>query len=310
MSIPRAKSCSPPAPHHLLWRRGAWRRRFGLQFRHGCLGHDRNTDHRAHELSGNTLTIHGNFTGSIQGLQTTEQGTKLVWANGFRHRGRNCSAYVTNTPTIGFSDASGAAAPYPATGNFVEENVCVQPFVWCKSAATVGAVTNITNITWEQAEYGIPQGRIPLSAWTGKITDTNTFVYLMQRTKDSGTRRCETAGRVLSIQRSGWHLYLRLHQQLLLHPHHSRPLRPEWRLPQRRRRPEAGFNNVNLNWGYGYVGGGDIKNSLNNSSADQPGHRLSVHRRLQGRQAAAQLEQCDFLQRHLADGCRRRHSRQ
>ena len=57
-----------------------------------------------------------------------------------------------------------------------------------------GAVTNINNVTWEQIEYGIPQGRIPLSAWTGKNADTNTFVYLMQRTKDSGTRRCETAG--------------------------------------------------------------------------------------------------------------------
>ena len=63
-----------------------------------------------------------------------------------------------------------------------------------KSTATVGAVTNISNVTWEQLEYGIPQGRIPLASWTGKITDTNTFVYLMQRTKDSGTRRCETAG--------------------------------------------------------------------------------------------------------------------
>ena len=76
----------------------------------------------------------------------------------------------------------------------LEENVCVQPFVWCKSIATSGAVTNITNITWEQAEFGIPNGRIPLSAWTSQVADTNTFVYLMERTKDSGTRRCETQG--------------------------------------------------------------------------------------------------------------------
>src|ERR1017187_8027782 len=30
-------------------------------------------------LQGNTLIIHGLFTGSIQGIQTTEQGTKLIF---------------------------------------------------------------------------------------------------------------------------------------------------------------------------------------------------------------------------------------
>jgi hypothetical protein len=107
-------------------------------------------------------------------------------------------------PTIGFSDASGTPLPTRQRATIVEEHVCVQPFVMCKSTATVGGVTNISNVTWEQLEYGIPQGRIPLAAWTSKITDTNTFVYLLQRTKDSGTRRTFTAGRVLSIQRPGW----------------------------------------------------------------------------------------------------------
>ena len=32
-------------------------------------------------LSGNTLTIHGLFTGSVQGMQTVEQSTKLIFAN-------------------------------------------------------------------------------------------------------------------------------------------------------------------------------------------------------------------------------------
>ena len=144
-------------------------------------------------IQGNTLTIHGLFTGSIQGLQTTEQGTLLTFAQASGTANGLTSGYVSSAPTIGFSDSSGAASPFPATGNYVEENVCVQPFVIAKSAATVGAVTNISNVSWEQLEYGIPQGRIPLAAWTGKITDTNSFVYLLQRTKDSGTRRCETA---------------------------------------------------------------------------------------------------------------------
>jgi len=216
-------------------------------------------------LAGNTLTIHGNFTGSIQGLQTAEQSTLLVWANADGSAGGNCATYHTNSPTIGFSDASGASAPFPATGNFVEENVCVQPFVICKSRASVGAVTNISNVSWEQLEFGIPSGRIPLSAWTSQITDTNTFVYLLQRTKDSGTRRCETAQEyyqyndavgvyIYDYTNNFWYTPTVLAQSAF----GSSPngvVGP------------AGFNNVNLNWGFGYVGGGDIANSLLNPNA-------------------------------------------
>ncbi len=158
-----------------------------------------------------------------------------------------------------------SATPYPATGNFVEENVCVQPFVMCKSVAAVGAVTNINNVSWEQLEYGIPKGRIPLAAWTGKITDTNTFVYLMQRTKDSGTRRCETAGEYYQYNDTvGIYIYDYtnnfLYTPTVLPQPRLAPLPTAWSARQV-------FNNANLNWGYGYVGGGDIKNSLNNGNA-------------------------------------------
>ena len=173
---------------------------------------------------------------------------------------------MTNSPTIGFSDASGAASPYPATGNYVEENVCVQPFVMCKSTATVGAVTNINNVTWEQLEYGVPQGRIPLAAWTGKITDTNTFVYLMQRTKDSGTRRCETAGEYYQFT-DPVGIYIYDYTNNFFYTPTVTGRNCVWRFAQRRCRRGRSVNNVNLNWGYGYVGGGDIKNSLNNGNA-------------------------------------------
>jgi len=216
-------------------------------------------------LQGSTLTIHGNFTGSTQGLQTTEQGVLLVWANADGTSGGNCATYSTNAPTIGFSDASGAASPYPATGNYVEENVCVQPFVVCKSTAAVGAVTNISNVTWEQLEFGIQNGRIPLSAWTGRMADTNTFVYLMQRTKDSGTRRTETQGAYYQYNDPvGVYIYDYTNNffytptvlnSTLFGASPNGVVGP------------AGFNNVNLNWGYGYVGGGDIANSLNNGNA-------------------------------------------
>ncbi len=221
-------------------------------------------------IQGNTLVVHGLFTGSTQGLQTTESGTKLIFAQPVGSGGF-ATSYITNSPTIGFSDASGAASPYPATGNFVEENVCVQPFVICKSTASVGAVTNITNVTWEQLEYGVPAGRIPLSAWTGKITDTNSFVYLYQRTKDSGTRRCETAQE-----------YYQYNDQVGPNnvPYIYDYTNNFWYTPTvtgvtaNGSSPNGvvgsegpGQGNVNLNWGYGYIGGGDIKNSLNNGNA-------------------------------------------
>ena len=216
-------------------------------------------------IGNNTLTIHGLFTGSVQGFQTVEQSTKLVFPAASGTVNQNCSAYVTNSPTIGFSDASGVATPYPATGNYVEEQVCIQPFVVVKSTATVGAVTNINNVSWEQLAYGIPAGRIPLSTWTSKITDTNTFVYLVERTKDSGTRRNETAGDYFQYTDPvGIYIYDYTNNF--------------WYIPTTLAATTfgaspngvvgaAGLNNVNLNWGYGYVGGGDIKNSLNNGNA-------------------------------------------
>jgi hypothetical protein len=126
-------------------------------------------------------------------------------------------------------------------------------------------VTNINNVSWEQLEYGIPQGRIPLAAWTSKITDTNTFVYLMQRTKDSGTRRCETAGNYYQYNNTvGVYIYDYTNNNfytptvLAATTYGSSPNGVVG---------SAGLNNANLNWGYGYVAGGDIKNSLNNGNA-------------------------------------------
>lgn len=226
-------------------------------------------------LQGNALIVHGNFTGSTQGLQTTEQGVRLVWANDDGTAGGNCATYVTNTPTIGFSDASGSASPYPATGNFIEENVCVQPFVWCKSQATSGGVTTISNITWEEAEYGMTAGRIPLSAWSYQSGDTNKFIYLMQRTKDSGTRRCETAGEYYQFN-DPVGIYIYDYTNHFFYTPTVLAATTFGSSPNGVVGP-AGFNNVNLNWGYGFVGGGDVKNSLNNNdSANQAIGYLSI----------------------------------
>lgn len=215
-------------------------------------------------LQGNTLNIHGLFTGSIQGLQTVENSVKLAFPKPVGTAGANATDYVTNTPTIGFSDASGSASPYPATGNYVEEDVCVQPFVVVKSMAASGAVTNISNVTWEQLTYGIPAGRIPLAAWTSKITDTNTFVYLLQRTKDSGTRRCETQGQYMQYN-DPVGIYLYDYTNNFWYVPTTLAASSFASSPNGVVGP-AGVNNANLNWGYGYVGGGDIANSLKNAN--------------------------------------------
>jgi hypothetical protein len=204
-------------------------------------------------IQGGALTIHGLFTGSVQGMQTVEQAVPLTFAT------TTAGVYSTNTPTIAFSDASSLSTPYPATLNFSEENVCVQPFVMCKSTAG-GVMASITNVTWEQLEYGIPKGRIPLSAWTQNIGDTNTFIYMIERTADSGTRRCLTSQEAYQFGDTVTaYIYDFTNNFFFKGNNESNSLvgtSPDGVVGS------AGLGNANLNWGSGYVAGGDIKTEL------------------------------------------------
>ena len=214
-------------------------------------------------IAGNTLIVHGLFTGSIQGIQTVEQQTPLVFPAPSGTPNGLCNAYVTNTPTIGFSDASGSSTPFPAVGNYVEEPVAIQPFVVCKSNGG-GGMTNINNITWEQLEYGIPVGRIPLSTWTYKGADINNYVYLVQRTKDSGTRRVETAQEYYQYNDTvGVYIWDQTNTFWYLPANNLATLTGSY--PNGVVGP-SGLNGVNLNWGQGYVGGGDVRTALAQSS--------------------------------------------
>ena len=210
-------------------------------------------------LAGKTLIVHGLFTGSIQGVACVEAGTKLKFPAPSGVAGQNCNAYVTNTATIAFDDCSASVTPYPATGNYAEEAVAVIPFFFAKSMAG-GVMTNINNVSWEQIRYGIPQGRIPLSAWTAKQSDTNTFIYLMQRTLDSGTRRAETSCSYYTYGDTvGVYLFDKTNSFFYLPTTNSVTATASY--------PNgvvgtAGLGNVNLNWGYGYVAGGDIRDTL------------------------------------------------
>lgn len=211
-------------------------------------------------LGNSTLTIHGLFTGSIQGIQTTEQGTKLLFlaADGVH--------ILTNTPTIGFSDASGASSPFPATGNFSEEQVCVQPFTMTKSVAG-GVMNSITNVTWNQLKSMIPVGRLPLSSWTTKTNDHNTFIYLLQRTKDSGTRRCETAQEFYNFNSTVTVYNYDVINNLFYKA--TNILNTATGLSGFGVVGPPGNNNANLSavWGPGYVGGGDVRSALQANNA-------------------------------------------
>jgi hypothetical protein len=196
-----------------------------------------------------TLTIHSLFTGSVQGIQTVEQSTKLLFLDA-------TGTMMTNTPTIAFSDVASSSTPYPATGNFSEESVAVQPFVMCHSVP----FTTISNLSAEQIKYTIQAGRIPLSAWSNKTADHANYVYLLNRTQDSGTRRTTFA-----IENDGYN------QSAIVY--NWDPTNNVFYKATNTLATSAGSigfgvvgapgnGNANLNWGGGYVGGGDIKTAL------------------------------------------------
>ena len=211
-------------------------------------------------ISGNTLIVHGLFNGSIQGIKTVEDSTPLLWAQPHGTAGGNCDQYTTNTPTIGFSDASGTSTPFPASGNYTEESVCVQPFVFCVTSNLLG---KIGNVSLEQIAYGIPNGRVPLSAWTAKAADLSTYVYFPQRTKDSGTRRVETAVANYAYNDAvGSYIYDATNHFWYV-PTDVKAF-AQGTFPHGVVGP-LGLDGVNTNWGFGYVGGGDLRGSLADS---------------------------------------------
>jgi len=206
------------------------------------------------QISG-TLTIHALFTGSVQGMQTVENGTKLFFLDKAGNK-------ISNTPTIAFSDASSLSTTYPADGiNFQEENVAVQPFVICKAVTSSSALANVTGLNSEQYKYAIQAGRIPLSAWTGKTSDHSTYIYNLERTKDSGTRRVGFACVGDGFNASAAIYNLDVTNNVMYHPTTANAAASlggtGFGVVG-----GAGNGNANLNWGPGYVGGGDVSTAL------------------------------------------------
>lgn len=225
--------------------------------------------------SGTQLAVHGLFTGSIQGVKAveTQQGLPFADDTSGGTSGGLVTGYVTNAPTIAFDDVSASITPYAASGNYKEENVAVIPFGFFKAVsggAGANILTNVTGVSWEQAEYGVPAGRIPLSAWTYKSTDTNTFIYLLERTQDSGTRRSELADLYFPFNKTiGIYLYDKTNDvwftpTVLNSTANATPVAtPPYGVVN-----GGTFNAANYDWGFGYVGGGDIKTALGYSGAN------------------------------------------
>jgi hypothetical protein len=219
-------------------------------------------------IANQPLTIHALFTGSIQGIQALENNQSLGFCNTILTPNVNGgTTYITNGPTIAFTDVPSAAAPaydvLNTGGAFNEEQVAVQPFVFVKANAVSGNVHSITNISWEQARYVFNKGRIPFSSWSGNLSDTNNYVYLLNRTLDSGTL-VTSEEEVSYLYGAPLPIYNYDHSSLAFYPcaltnelFSTTGLTGFGVIGA-----SAGFNNANLNWGPGYIGGGDIKTAL------------------------------------------------
>jgi hypothetical protein len=216
-----------------------------------------------------TLNIHALFTGSIQGIQAVESYQVLTFPGATGANGGLCTSVVNAAPTIGFSDSASLATPaydVAKAANMEQEDVAVQPFVMCKSMSSNTKMTNILNVSWDEMQYAIENGNIPLSAWSGKAADASTMIYVLERTADSGTRRVFTAehnypfGKAVTV-----YIYDRTNTTFWLA--HSAPIANGSSAVGTSgidtvSSAGSGLNGANLNWGSGYVGGGDIKTAL------------------------------------------------
>src|SRR5208282_3742389 len=112
-------------------------------------------------------------------------------------------------------------------------------------------------------ESAIPLGQLPLAAWTYAAADETNFIYLIQRTADSGTRRCETAQEYYQFGDSvGIYIYDHTNNYFFQPDNSSNSLVGSY--------PygvvgAAGNGNANLHWRPGDVGGREIENEINSA---------------------------------------------
>jgi hypothetical protein len=185
--------------------------------------------------SPDTLTIHGFFTGSVQGCHAIQNNDLLGFVGS-----ATSSTIVSNYATVAFTDVNSKYTIAPLSSGFTEANVAIQPFIFVKSTAPAG-VAKIQAVTFQQIQSMITPGTAPLSYFTGNFNDYTTNIYLLHRSLDSGTR-------VTTIQetKSSGTVKIRYWDAL----------------------GRTFTNGGNLGpalYGPGYVGGGDVRTALQGS---------------------------------------------
>jgi len=183
------------------------------------------------------VVVHASFNGSVQGIHgifdPTDKSIFLAKSTS------GDLTTVTNTVTIAFSDVNSAATDYPLT-DAIERAVAVQPFVYARS---LNCPASVTNVTIQQLQTVMGNGRVPLSYLSGNPADTSKL-YLLNRTKDSGTRVSAFADAMttgLSPSIYYWSTNAGVMSYTLA----------------TFAQPGAGI------FGYGYVGGGDVTTRMN-----------------------------------------------
>ena len=185
-----------------------------------------------------TVTIHANFNGSVQGIHALYDVTdKGIY---YKNSTLADTVLTTNTATLAFTDVDSASTAYPlAAASFIERQVAIQPFVYVRS---LNCPSTVTNITIQQLQQFMPAGVVKLSYLTGNTNDASKNCYLLNRSLDSGTR--VTAYADASVSGSPTIYYWRTNGAISSYVLATNNFGPAL-------------------YGYGYVGGGDIKAQLN-----------------------------------------------
>jgi len=130
---------------------------------------------------GNTVNVHCNWTGSQQGVSDITSGALTPYFT----FGTLSTNLQTHAADICFSDAAQSSTFYQ-TPVLDEADCAIVVFAFVKSLA-LNANPSVTNITMQQIQSFMANGKQKLSYFTGNPNDTNT-IFLCGRTTDSGTR--------------------------------------------------------------------------------------------------------------------------
>jgi hypothetical protein len=131
-------------------------------------------------FGGQTVTIRASYSGSAAGVQALVQNTSQNYLSSSTPGVTNL---VSHQADLAFSDVFQSGTVFQSIA-LDDVSVGVLPFAWVKS---VNGAAAVTNVTIQQLQPFLSNGRVKLSYFTGNGSDTN-FMYLVGRDTGSGTR--------------------------------------------------------------------------------------------------------------------------